>query len=192
MVRPSSNLAMSIPYLSDIRLAQLYRLFRNVSLGKDQAGVICRSDGCLCACTNKKNYPGGPPGSARAIMERCALRHEEEHVNQHINSPCCHKCVSSGSPSLGRHAIKGWPCSIDKDECEAHQKQVNCLVVGLYFDDLSDKERNLVISEIVEVAVSACSNYDCTINLGPWDDVIPKKILDQIRQACQTRGASGN
>jgi RHS repeat-associated protein len=56
------------------------------ALGTDDAGVICRTDGCRCACANKSKLPGGPPGSPEEILKQCALAHEQEHVRQSSTS----------------------------------------------------------------------------------------------------------
>ncbi len=98
------------------------------ALGGDNGGVLCRSDGCACACIANDLFPGDDPGSG--IARRCALAHEETHVNQVHNSSCVF-CPSVKPGEVKRSKKRNsLGCGGDWDECEAYQKEIDCLVQG--------------------------------------------------------------
>jgi RHS repeat-associated protein len=103
------------------------------SLGGKSGAVICRSDGCRCACLNTTQYPGGPPGSSANLKQRCALKHEEDHVNWGSGAygALCTGCTQVGGGPMPVQGVRlrcGGPAG---SECRAYQTQIDCLLQGL-------------------------------------------------------------
>ncbi|TWT45690.1 tRNA(Glu)-specific nuclease WapA precursor [Phycisphaerae bacterium RAS1] len=91
-------------------------------LGTDEGGVICRPDGCRCACTNRSKIPGGAPGTAEGIIEKCTLKHEETHVDQGTTNPSCYPCGTCGTLSR-----QGYRVICDSGECSGYGAEATCL-----------------------------------------------------------------
>jgi len=90
------------------------QLLQDAHLG---GGVICRSDGCLCACVNELAFPPtSDPGGA--ATRDCAIAHEECHVRQPTGV-----CPPSGPPLQSSP-----PTTIDRDECECYAVELQCLL----------------------------------------------------------------
>jgi RHS repeat-associated protein len=86
-------------------------------LGNIGGAVICRADGCECACTRQSQFnPGDPCDKA---MEQCQLKHEEKHVS----SKRC-SCSCSPKPCL---KTKKSGCDGKDEECDASAVEINCL-----------------------------------------------------------------
>jgi RHS repeat-associated protein len=81
--------------------------------------VLCRKDGCRCACLLETVYP--PSGDLYfAARRKCAFVHEESHVSsKNVICPCV-----SGKPQQSRIS----PASAQQEEeCKAYAAQINCL-----------------------------------------------------------------
>lgn len=76
--------------------------------------VICRSDGCMCACANNSFAPPGAPGNDQ--IKACVLHHEEWHIWHDPDNAC--DCRA------------GFPCTTvgpPKSECGAYKAEARCL-----------------------------------------------------------------
>lgn len=82
--------------------------------------VICRSDGCKCACVNLTSFPGG--SVAEEALKKCVLAHEEVHVESKRT-----KCSCSGTNHVARLNTKVQGL----EECTASWVEIGCLETEL-------------------------------------------------------------
>jgi RHS repeat-associated protein len=150
------------------------------ALRNDSAGVICRSDGCLCACTNNQQLPGGPPMSARRIKQRCALAHEETHVQQQGWSVFCGPPDSNG---LGRQRVRAG--AQNGIECNAYRSELACLRQAILDGGCADNDCvKSVMQALVDTALAACLNYGCNVRASDFSDVLPSRVQNRVTFGC--------
>lgn len=165
--------------------AQVLAEFRATGAG---GLVICANDGCRCACANPGLFPGGPPGSAEVISQRCVLAHEEVHVRQDTSDWCmtCSAPSERGVRALGYRDVCGVRYR-DEMECEAYARQVLCLWSALVSAECSTPvDCQAVQQALVNAIVTACTTYGCnlatSVSLAPLHPV----FRDTVRRACPT------
>jgi RHS repeat-associated protein len=147
------------------------------ALGRgEHAWVICRPDGCLCACVNQTRYPPSDDPIAEA-KRACALVHEETHVSQR-DSWCVYCPCGNGLTRLVYRTICGdWP------ECEAYQAELDCLgkrLAACPKDD--DRCRKGILAAIGSVLADGCADYACMTPLYPPREVIYEFGVDEYNR----------
>ncbi len=158
------------------------------ALGGDAGGVICRPDGCRCACLDTRSYPGGPPGSSANIEQRCALRHEETHVSQGAGNPCW-GCSEPDASGLSRAGPREGVCGFDyprRTECSAYGAEVECLLGALRKGECG-ADRGCVErlrAALVETVVTACRLYRCGAAVSNYADLLHRAQIETIKRAC--------
>lgn len=136
------------------------------ALGKgDDGWVICRPDGCQCACANQTKYPSDGDLSTQ-LLRKCALDHEEVHVKQPSDSFCsfCPECSTGLERKKYRDPFfcggEFWA------ECEAYKSELFCLGDALTECKEDQGCRGSILNEISALLNIACGQMDC-IDLGP-------------------------
>jgi RHS repeat-associated protein len=95
--------------------------------------VICRPDGCRCACVSTAALLGeSTDATARRIIETCVLQHEEGHINDSrtradlARCPPGGKCGSCGALIVGGRGGTGGRNA----ECPNYGIELQCLTNG--------------------------------------------------------------
>ncbi len=158
-------------------------------IGSSLGAVICRPDGCKCACTKTSAYPGGADGTADKIKQQCVLKHEETHVQQTLDDWCMY-CPAGDGNSLTRAGVRGIcdPNVANDYECEAYGAEIQCLASGARKECKTDRCRLLVIGAMVQTAMSACENHECPIPWRVMDDLLDegdRRTLNALKQKCR-------
>ncbi len=96
--------------------------------------VLCRADGCRCACLDMSQVASIANGVARNAIVKCALVHEESHVQSnlagHSHCPPCSRCDRwfHGHKVCGRtYTTEFEPELRQMNECRANADEIRCL-----------------------------------------------------------------
>ncbi len=162
------------------------------ALKGDLGGVICRPDGCRCACVDTSRFSGGPPGTPEAIGQQCAYKHEEKHVDQGTGQtamhPWCFQCSGGGASGLGRQGKKLLCSNSNADECMAYETELKCLADALRNGQCSNNYCVRVIQiTLYTLASQTCGEIGCRVNALEYGGVLPRSFLEQLRQDCAAR-----
>jgi hypothetical protein len=127
--------------------------------GANTAGlVLCRPDGCRCACINESRLPpvdpnDDPVGHAKRM---CTIAHEEYHVR---DARTCCPCVIFG---VGKARPCWWlgPQAQVDGECEATAAEVLCLRTASWADCGNDLSCTVAIQKFIDRTIQEnCTRY---------------------------------
>jgi RHS repeat-associated protein len=149
------------------------------ALGTDEAGVLCRTDGCRCACTNKSKLPGGPPGSPEEILKQCSLAHEQEHVRQSSRSIL----KSHFYPCSDNHRMMSR--TTDHDECGGYAAEAGCLVGSIGKCNGAECERR-VRDALFNALLQACNTHGCKAGNSPYTQWVASSLTDMQRRIVES------
>ncbi|MBK9128166.1 MAG: RHS repeat-associated core domain-containing protein [Phycisphaerales bacterium] len=113
-------------------------------LATARGGVICRPDGCRCACYRGSAFPSSGSQVADRIIRSCVLEHEEAHVEQ--ESDWATYCPCSDRLTLQQHRWWGW----GHQECQAYMREYTCLLLQR---DGEDCRRDPLCRDVVQAEV---------------------------------------
>jgi RHS repeat-associated protein len=155
------------------------------SLGGQGGAVICRPDGCRCACVSNSQYPGGAPGSSGEIKQRCALKHEEDHVNWGSGAYGA-LCTSCKPLAGGLLPIQGTSllCGGGRPgECHAYQAQVDCLM-GALTECQTASCRDELIMDVYTAEHNKCSQGCRKMPDPAIMRILTPDMAEALRNAC--------
>lgn len=137
---------------------EVKELFR--SEGNPDGLVVCRADGCKCACSNMNlNQHSNPKNRAEELIRQCIADHEEQHIT---DGATCIYCCSP--PCKARHTIMTW---WNGGECNAYNTQVACLTKAM-LDPTCDRDcQNTIYNEILFYKEHMRDRLGCSTSLVP-------------------------
>jgi RHS repeat-associated protein len=159
-------------------------------VGKANGRVLCRTNdphGLWCACVKTSGYPGGPAGSPNDIKTRCALAHEESHVN-YVKSlrNSRTECVDPDGDGVGDVRIVEVFGGLTREtECRAYSAEAKCLEKALRNGECTDNKcRTMVRDALRDALETACNTHGCSYDLSGLYEVLDSDNLSLVNKAC--------
>ncbi|TWT45272.1 tRNA3(Ser)-specific nuclease WapA precursor [Phycisphaerae bacterium RAS1] len=151
--------------------------------------VICRPDGCRCACTTKDGIIAtASDTAARRIISACTLQHEECHVSQTLDSthPGFTECPPGNCGPLiagprGKSAPKGSRGN-PAMECPCYGIGLQCLDAGRRGCGGNQACLDEVDAAIDTVIRNMCQIRNCRIS--SYVGSLSERVKDRVKELC--------
>jgi RHS repeat-associated protein len=132
--------------------------------------VICRKDGCRCACLNMSIVNSWPNDYATAAIVECALKHEEDHVTRGLGKcpprKWYTKCFSTSNDATGIQKT-GFLDQTDS-ECYAGAVGITCLLNKMGGCGGDSDCRRRIIEQMNDFAYG-CAMADGNVHKPPYN-----------------------
>ena len=142
--------------------------------------VICRPDGCRCACVNMSKLPAG--ALERDIIQTCTLQHEECHVGQTLGLDAgISECPPGNCGALNQGPRDKSPGGTS-GECPCYGSELQCLDSGSRRCAGNPSCQQAVAARLAFVINHMCNTMGCRIS--SYVAYLSAPIRNVIAQVC--------